>query len=371
MSERHDPYDPEHAPGTPQAPVPLMPDDAGSKALSDALRSSFLIVRFLMAGLVVLFFGSGFFTVGPQERAIKLRFGKLVGEGDRALLGPGAHWAWPAPIDEVQKVPFSQIQSADSTVGWYATTPEQEALRAEPPPRDTLDPAQDSYVLTGDANIIHVRARLRYRITDPERYILHFTNAAAAVTNALNNALCFAAAQFTVDDALTRNQLAFRERVERRIDQIVTQERLGIAVEQVTLSDVIAPRKLRDKFRAALEASVRTERNVSEAKSYANEALSRAEAEAGARRGAAESDRNRLVEAVVAEAKRFSDVLPQYRANPELFMRTWQAEVVQHVLTNAQDVWYRPAYMSDWLDVTRLPLKPKPAPEAPKDADHH
>jgi membrane protease subunit HflK len=365
MSE-HEHHDHEHAEETSKAPVPLMPDDAGSKALSDALSSSFWIVKILMVALVGFFFLSGMFTVGPQQRAVLLRFGKPVGQGEKALLGPGFHWAFPAPIDSVVKIPFSEVQSADSTVGWYAVTAAQEATGAVPPPRDTLDPAHESYLLTGDANIIHARAKLRYRITDPNRYIFAFTNAAVAVTNALNNALYFAAAQFNVDDALTRSQIALRERIERRVDSIATQQRLGITIEQVTLT-VSAPRWLAEKFRAASEAAVRSERVMSQAQAYENEAMAKAGGEAASRRGIAESDRTRLVEAVAAEAKFFSDVLPRYRANPELFMRTLQAEAVQKVFNNAQDPWFRPAYMQDRLDVSRQPLKPKPAPEAPKD----
>ena len=66
-----------------------MPDDAGSQALAEALRSSFAIVKVVMVLMVLAFFGSGFFTVGPQEKAIILRFGKPVGEGQKALLGGG------------------------------------------------------------------------------------------------------------------------------------------------------------------------------------------------------------------------------------------------------------------------------------------
>ena len=363
----HHSHEPENAP---QTPVPLMPDDAGSKALTDALRNSFLIVKIVMVSLVGLFFVSGIFIVESQQRAVILRFGKPVGEGDAALLGPGAHWAWPSPIDKVEKIPFSAVQSASSTVGWFAVTPEQEATRNLPEPGETLNPAHDSYVLTGDANILHVRATLRYHITDPLRYIFGFTNAAVAVTNALNNALCFAAAQFSVDDALTRNQLAFRERIERRIDQLAMQQRLGIAVEQVTFSGLTPPRKLEDKFNRTAQAAQRSERKLSEARSYANEALSRARSDAASQIGVAESERNRLVEAVRSEADQFAKILPGYRKNPELFMRTWQAETVGRVFTNAQEVWYRPSYMLDRLDLSRQPLKPKPAPEAPKD-EHH
>jgi modulator of FtsH protease HflK len=367
--------DHEHHDDPPQAPVPLMPDDAGSRALSDALRSSFLIVKVVMVLLVVLFFASGFFTVGPQERAVKLRFGNPVGEGQSALLGPGAHWAWPAPIDEIVRIPYSQVQEAKTTVGWYATTPEQEATRTEPQAGPTLNPALDSYLLTGDANIIHVRATLRYQIVDPQRYIFAFKNAPAVVTNLLDEAIYYAAAQFNVDDALTRNQVAFRERIERRVDQLAAQQQLGIAVEQVTLSSVIPPRQVADKFRAALEASVRSERSVSESRSYANETLSRAQGEAAGRLGVAQSESNRLVEAVAAESKRFKDVLPQYRANPALFMQLWQAEVVQRVLTNAEERLYIPSRTDGgkrtlWVPLSRAPLKPK-APEAPPKEDRH
>ncbi len=355
-----------HSSDAPPAPTPLVPDDTGSRALSEALSSSFWIVKVLMAVLVLYFFLSGMFTVGPQQRAVLLRFGKPVGEGEKALLGPGFHWAFPAPIDSVVKIPFSEVQSADSTVGWYASTPAEELTRKGPPPNERLDPKRDSYVLTGDANIIHARATVRYRITDPLRYIFGFTNAAAAVTNALNNALYFAAAQFNVDDALTRNQTAFRERIERRVDALATQQRLGITVEQVTLTTK-EPGWLADKFRAASEASQRGGRLISEAQAYAIDTLSKANGEAASRRGVAESERNRLIEAVAAEAKFFTDVLPQYRANPDLFMRTRQAEVVQRIFQNAQDPWFRPGYMQDRLDVSRMPLKPKPPPEPVKD----
>jgi membrane protease subunit HflK len=198
------------------------------------------------------------------------------------------------------------------------------------------------------------------------------------ITNALDSALYFAAAQFSVDDVLTRNQVAFRERIERRINDVSTRQRLGIEVENVLLSATIPPRQLAERFRAALEASVRSERMINEARSYANESLSRAQGEAATRLGLAQSDRARLVEAVSAEAKRFSDVLPTYRENPELFRRLWLAETVQRVFTNAQERIFLPARADGKsrtlrLDLSREPLKPPaPAPAAnPGRQDRH
>ena len=74
-------------PGDVPAPAPGV-EDAGAQALSEALQSSFKIVKFLMVALVIAFFASGFFTVKPNEVAIKLRFGRPVGLGSEQLLAP-------------------------------------------------------------------------------------------------------------------------------------------------------------------------------------------------------------------------------------------------------------------------------------------
>src|SRR5580692_6760002 len=154
-----------HTPAPAPQPQPL--DDPGSRALAEALKSSFAIVKLVMVVLVVVFICSGFFKVGPQEKAIRLHFGRPVGEGKAALLGAGLHWAWPAPIDEVVRIPYSQIQQVRSDIGWFKITPEEEALGQEGFAGQSINPAVDGYVITGDVNIIHSRARLNYHIEDP------------------------------------------------------------------------------------------------------------------------------------------------------------------------------------------------------------
>src|SRR5258708_10607193 len=157
-------------PDEPKAPVPETPADAASQALSEALQSSFAIVKIAMVVLAVVFVASGFFKVDPQQQAVILRFGKPVGEATQTLLGPGPHWSYPYPIDEVVKVSVTGIQKVSSSVGWYATTPEMELAGTEPFPNASLNPAIDGYALTADGNIVHTRAVLTYHITDPVHY---------------------------------------------------------------------------------------------------------------------------------------------------------------------------------------------------------
>src|SRR5579864_9258728 len=105
MNDHSHPHEEPEQTRSPETPV-----DAGSQALSEALRSSFAIVRLVMVLLVLVFLASGFFKVEPNEQAIILRFGKPRGEGTKALLGPGLHWSYPYPIDEIQKVSVTAVQ---------------------------------------------------------------------------------------------------------------------------------------------------------------------------------------------------------------------------------------------------------------------
>lgn len=360
--------DHEHSPA---APPPEVPEDARSQALSDALKRSFAVVKVIMGGLVVLFLFSGFFTVGPQQKAVILRFGKPVGDGK--LYDPGAHWAFPPPIDEVIKIPVGQVQNVSSTIGWYATTAAAEAAKTEPPPGESLSPLRDGYLITADENIIHVRATLRFRIAEPGlRFALEFTDATNAVRNAFNNALLYAAARYKVDDAITRDQAGFREAAQARLEQLIVAHGLGILIEQIDNVQVIPPRQLKDAFARVSEAEQRRGKEINDARSYENQTISKARAEAEARRSAGETERARLVEFVAAEVERFTNNLPAWRANPALFSQQRQAETLRTIFTNAQETIVAPergAGRQTWIQINRELPKPRVL-EPPKD-DHH
>ena len=70
---------------------------AAEKSLSEALRISFVILKVIMLVLVIFFLISGFRTVGSDELALVLRFGKIRGVGENRILKPGLHWVFPYP----------------------------------------------------------------------------------------------------------------------------------------------------------------------------------------------------------------------------------------------------------------------------------
>jgi len=348
MKHDHDhphPHDHGHSHGEPhdhpaEQTAQTLPVDAGSQALEEALRSSFFIVKLAMLVMVLVFLGSGFFTVGPQEKAVILRFGRPVGEGQKALLSAGLHWSFPYPIDEVVKIPITESQVITSTVGWYFTTPEQELSGEELPPGAGLNPAIDGYLITADKNIIHSRATIHYHIVDPLHYVFDFTNAAGAVQDALNNALVSTAARFNVD-AIYPDNAAFQDAVLQRFSDLADQENLGISLE---LGDVrsIPPRQLTAVFAAVTTARENRSKLLDDARSYQNKVLSESTAQSVTITNLAATDRDNYVKSLKADAKRFTDLLPEYEKYPNLFSQQQLVLAMGQILTNVQDKMFLP-----------------------------
>ncbi len=347
------------------APVPVTPDDTGSQALAEALHSSFAIVKVVMVLMVLAFFSSGFFTVGPQEKAVILRFGRPIGEPDKVLLNSGWHWSYPYPIDEVVKIPITEIQKVNSTVGWYATTAEQELSGEELPAGASLNPAVDGYAITADRNIIHTRATLYYHIENPIHFVFDFVSASNTVQSKLNNALLYTAAHFNVDDILTRDVAGFRDAVLQRVSDLTEQDKLGIVIDQCEVQS-IPPRQLSDVFTRVTTARENRNKVLNDARSYENQVLSQAGAQASSITNAAAADRARYVQSITAEAKRFSDLLPKYESNPSLFAQVTLVQAMGPILTNVQDKIFLPARADGKprelrLMLNREPPQPKPA----------
>lgn len=322
-------------PASPPAPEPQGGDDPGTQALSEALRSSFFIIQIIMVLLVVLFFGSGFFTVKEQYKAIKLRMGRPVGVGEDVLIGPGAHWAFPRPIDEVTNIPFSLVQQADSTVGWYETVEERAKNPVPPHPTQPLDPASTvSYMLTADTNIIHLAASATYRITKPITFYFDFADTAQFITNDLNNALLYAASRFTVDDILSKQPTAFREMVEVRMRELVEQQGLGITLERVDPQSS-PPGALLADFSKVIQASTEHDTTLSQAEIYRSQKLGNARGQMVARTNTAAADTARMIGLIGAEQTNFSRLLGDYQRNPALVTSLLQAETFKRVWANA------------------------------------
>jgi len=355
-----------HDPQSPQPPTPL---DSGAQAMADALKSSFGIVKFVMAGLFIMFLFSGIFTVGPQEKAIVLQFGKPVGDGEKMLLGSGAHWSFPYPINEVIKIPITEVQEVRSRTQWFLQSAVQEAKGEIPYAGPTLNPAIDGYTLTADGNIIHAKATLRYHIDDPRRCVFDFAGKGTqqsfglvgisnAVLNALDNALLHASGLTRVDDVLL-DKIAFQDAVTRRVAKLVSEQKLGIIVDQCIV-ETRQPRQLDMAFQQVTDAGQKRGTALTEARSYRDKKMNEAEGNAVARINTAQSERNAMVAKIRGDASIFTDNLASYKRNPELFLQQHLVKTLGTAIAGVDYKMYLPTSADGKPIELRLNLNREP-----------
>jgi regulator of protease activity HflC (stomatin/prohibitin superfamily) len=104
----------------------------------------------------------------------------------------------------------------------------------------------------------------------------------------------------------------------------------------------IPPRQVEEEFKGATQASIKSDDELNKAKADASSRVSKAQEDYQARINAAQTDRTTFVSQLESEAKQFSDLFPEYKKNPELFMRQRQTEVLGNIYENAYDIWHLP-----------------------------
>ncbi len=329
------------------------------KALSDALKSSFFIIRIGMIVVMAVILGSGVLMVEQNQVAILLRFGKPVVSGTEMLLRPGLHFAFPDPIDEKILVNVGESMSVRSSVGWYDNDPDREVRGLPPAPKGFLSPLQDGYLISADGNIFHAQATMKYRITDPLKYALDFGSVTNVLQDLLDNALIHAAARFTAQQAIYKNQTAFKEAITAELNQSVKEYNLGITMDPLDL-EVRPPVDVQESFELVQARDQERSQKINQARAYASQVTLRASGEAEAIRLRGISSSNEVVRLLASDAEFFSGQLESYRSNPSLFRRRMLSQTLVPLLTNAQDVFFVPSPRAGETGQLNLQINPEP-----------
>lgn len=335
------------------------PEDAGARALADALRGSFRVLKLLMFLALALMLFSGLFTVQPDEVAVVLRFGKPVLRGGQPWLNPGLHWAFPYPIDDIVRVPVGQSRTLTSTIGWYAVSAEQQAAGVEPPPRESLMPGVDGYLIMADGNLAHARATLKYRVTDPLRHTFHLNGATNVLENLLNRALVHAGAEFQADAAIYRDKTGFKDTLLRHLQAGLEAFPLGVSLDTLDVQ-VVAPPAVRPAFEAVLAAEQERSQKANEAHAYASQTTVTATGEAQATVSRGRSEAHQLALTVDAEARAFAEQLEQHHRNPDFFRRRLLASTLEEVMPSLQEKFFLPRRAPGQAGELRLQLSREP-----------
>jgi membrane protease subunit HflK len=371
--------------------------DAAGKSLSDALGISFIILKVIMAVLILAFLASGFKTVGSDEQALVLRFGKIRGVGENRVLKQGPYWIFPYPVDTMVKIPVEKKVDLLTRSFWYHQTEEDmlsESSIKKTRFMDTLDPVKDGYCITrseeqdetisgsdgSDYNIVHCKWQLTYQIDDPERFFtniyvedvipgdIYFDVITESITPLLQNlfddAIVTATVKYTINDVMYDKVARLTDDVTELLQEKLDTIESGIKVVRVQLTDKTWPQQVDVAFQASHSASQESEQAISKARTYADNTVIEASGLAQEKIAEAQAYRTKVVASARANADYLRQLLPEYRKHPELVVQEIYLDAIERIFTNVDEKFVIPKGAEWRIYINRDPsLKPKNSEE--------
>lgn len=268
----------------------------------------------LLTVCLLAYLATGLYFVRTDEQVVVRRFGRVLVEPRE----PGAYFGLPWGLDRIDRVKPSEVKRV--TVGPLNLGGEAVG-------------ASLSQFLTGDRNLVNVRATVQYTIKEPARdYLFNSSAVDSLVASAGEAAMTTVLAGQAVDDALTQGKRELAILIRERLQTSVDQYQLGATIRSVDIGAVEPPAEVAEAFDKVVGALRQREQQINEADSYKRRTLAQAQADAQRIRDEGHSARDRRVREAEGEAERFNSLLAEYIQSPDLTARRLYLETMAETL---------------------------------------
>lgn len=259
---------------------------------------------FVLIAVLVVWAGSGIYTIKESERAIVLRLGQYSHEEM-----PGLRWK-PTFIDEVIKVDVSSVETLKT----------------------------DGFMLTQDQNLVRVTFEVQYRISDPRLYKFSVTDADNSLRQATDAALRYVVGHSLMDDVLTKGRELVRQNTRVELENIIKPYNLGLQIVDVNFRDARPPEEVKDSFDDAIAAQEDEQRYIQEAQAYARAKEPEARGRVNRVMQEAEAYKQQSQLKAQGEVARFEKLLPEYVASPQVTRERLYLETMEQVYGSTSKV---------------------------------
>ena len=281
-------------------------------------------VRTAAGGLLVLAALVGVFgavyQIEPEEVGVVLRFGEYNRTTD-----PGLNFKLPL-LETLYRVPVQRQLSQEFGVRTGVGNARGDI------PGQQRRVAEEAVMLTGDLNVAVVEWIVQYRVSDPRQYLFEVRNLEETFHDMTEAVMREAVGDRTVTEVVTIGRQDIESTVEARLQELTTQYRMGLTVDQVVLQDVNPPDPVRPSWDEVSQAQQQRDRLINEALAEYNAVIPRARGEAQQAILQAEGYAVDRVNRAQGEASRFAALEAAYRQAPEVTRRRMYLETMQQIL---------------------------------------
>lgn len=289
--------------------------------------------------LLVLYAASGLTSVQPGQVALVLRMGRLVGDSPgQQVHESGFLFALPAPIDEVLRVDVERVHSVrvvdlasglgrgQGEMGGPITSSRGFSRR------DTINPEQDGYCLTGDHNVLQAVLLARYRVSDPIRFALEIEDPDALMRDAVCTAMVTSAGTMAIEEMMAEGRFTLSNLVRERAQVLLDEADAGMELVAVEFERLSPPFQVLPAFREVVSSMIDAVTLIEEAREYGAIEVPAALARSTARVSGARAKAAQRLGRARGESEAFEALLAEYRQNPEVVSVRLYRESIERAL---------------------------------------
>jgi len=271
----------------------------------------------IVAIILLIWVGSGFYIVDASQRGVVLRFGKFV-----ETTMPGPRWHLPFPVESVEIVNISQVRTVE--VG-YRDNVKNKFLK-------------ESLMLTDDENIIDIQFAVQYFLSDPAAYLFNNRNPDENVRQAAETAIREVVGKSKMDFVLYEGREQVAASATKLIQEILDRYKSGILISKVTMQNAQPPEQVQAAFDDAVKAGQDKERQKNEGQAYANDVIPRASGAAARLIQEAEGYKQSVIANAEGDVSRFKQILVEYQKAPTVTRERMYLDMMQQVMGNVSKV---------------------------------
>ncbi len=287
------------------------------------------IVFLVMIVIAIVWAGTGFYTVGPDQQAVLRFFGKEAG-----TQSGGLHWYYPSPIGKRNVVAVTTTRRLE--LGFRSGA-------------DGFTVAQsmtnESLMITADVNIVDVQAVIQYKISNLPNFLFNVDDPGdvdrgippgqpdgRTLRDIAESALRQVVGSRNIDDVLTTEKEQVQTDVLFIMRQLTQEYESGIDVLQVLLQNVNPPLEVQSAFEDVVRAREDKERLINLAEAYQASEIPKATGEAAKVTEAAEGFKTGRIARAQGEADGFEAILEGYLLSPDVTRQRLYLEAMEEVL---------------------------------------
>jgi len=229
--------------------------------------------------IVLLYFGTGFYSIKPYQTGIELLFGKVIKKNP-----PGLHFYIPQPFGTVIPVDTGikiRLESGFRTdMSFKGKEPSVYLWEyTHVGSRYTKIP-DEAMTIVGDENLVDVNFLCYYRIIDPVQYALDNKDVHETLRSLLNYNVHSVLGHYRLDPLLTSERGKVQQELLAKLKETVERLPLGVEIQKVYMQETHPPIAVVPQYRAVASAREKRDEIVHLANAYANSVVPRSRGEA-------------------------------------------------------------------------------------------